>query len=110
MRAILFRVGFPYPVYVRRILVRTCVMWVLVKLFIPMVCTVFGISTPMAALLLPSLGIPALLVFVDRVRAGERLLNASLGASEWWLAILTLGLSLALDAVSLAVASTAGVL
>ena len=73
-------------------------MWLLVKL-------VFVALLGVSAALLPSLGAPALFVYVDRRFAHERLLQANLGASEWWLAGSTLAVCFILDAAVRAVAT-----
>jgi hypothetical protein len=105
----LFRyLGFPYPPYALRIMGRTVLMWLLLKLFFLALFPIFRVMGPLSAILLPSFGVPALLVFIDRVRAQERLLQANLGASGWWLGVPSLGICLALDALVRMLASAGG--
>lgn len=77
-------------------------MWVLLKLLF---FALFGVVEGASAFLFPSFGIPALLVDIDRRFLRERLLQANLGASEWWLIVSTVAACFVLDAIAVEVAS-----
>lgn len=89
----------PYPGYVWKIFRITAVLWLLLRLmstvFLVLVLDVEG----SVAASQPSLGLPALLVWIDRKRSHEQLLHANLGAWEGWFWVVSLFLALGLDAV-----------
>jgi hypothetical protein len=89
----------PHPGYLRRVALRSALMWLGAKgiLFL-----VLYPSSGLAAALQPTLGIPAVLVWLDRRRARELLLHANLGAEEAWIWAASLLMALALDAAATA--------
>lgn len=67
--------GLPYPGYLWILLRKSVLMWLLVALLL---FVLFKTA-------IPSLGVPALLVWLDRRHAREQLLQWNLGASDIWL-------------------------
>lgn len=85
----------PHPAYLRTVILRSALMWLLVRLF--MVAALWVVIGFEAALHQPSLGVPALLVWLDRRFFREQLLPANLGASEFWFWTSSLTVVLSLD-------------
>lgn len=67
--------GLPHPDYLWVLLRKSMLMWLLVEVLLFLL---FRSA-------IPSLGVPALLVWLDRRHAREQLLQWNLGASEIWL-------------------------
>jgi len=88
--------AIPYPGYLRRVAERTAVMWLLVRVFLALALWLSGLEFT-ETILAPTLGIPALLVWLDRRSGDELILQANLGASELWLTGGSLALVLLLD-------------
>lgn len=96
--AIAHRLNLPHPRYLRTIVQRTVVMWVLLRLLIfVFLFMVVGLE---AAAHQPAMGIPSLLVWLDRRIFREELLPANLGAAEGWFWAFSLTTALALDIVA----------
>lgn len=95
----------PHPGYLRQVAVRSALMWLGMKgiLFL-----ILFPSSGLAAALQPTLGIPAVLVWLDRRRAREQVLHANLGAEEAWIWAAALAVALALDAALLATGGAFG--
>ena len=80
--------GIPYPPYLRRIVRRAAVMYLLIR------CTllfVLALEGDVEGALHPTVGMRGIMIAVavflvwwDRRRAGERLLHANLGARPGW--------------------------
>ena len=86
----------PYPGYLWRLARMSAVMWLVVRVGV-VVFLGLGLRMGPAALLQPTYGVPALLVWIDRKRSHEQLLHANLGASELWFWALSLAVVLLLD-------------
>lgn len=88
--------GLPDPVYLRFLVLRTALIWLLVRagLFVLVWFLTGSVAT---AVRQPSLGLPALLVWVDRRHFREILLPANLGIRESWLGGASLAVALGLD-------------
>jgi hypothetical protein len=77
-------------------------MWLLLRLLAMLVLLWVGGIVPSEAAAFPSFGLPALLVYLDRIRSHELLLHANLAASEGWTWAASLLAALTLDAMAFA--------
>ena len=88
----------PYPPFLTATALKSALLWLLLRL---MFLVIFWLlEQPEAGLHQPSLGIPALLVWLDRRFYHEQLLPANLGASELWFLGTALVVALGLDAAA----------
>ena len=97
----------PYPGYLQTVVRKSAVMWLLVR-FILFAFFLFVMGAGIAAVLQPTWGLPALLVWLDRKQAHEQLLHANLGASEGWIWAVSLLTVFALDFAATASLLTLG--
>ena len=85
----------PYPGLLVSTALKTALLWLLLRL---MFLVIFWLlAQPEAGLHQPGLGIPAVLVWLDRRFYHEQLLPANLGASEVWFWGTALVVALGLD-------------
>ena len=91
----------PDPGYLRTVLWKSAGMWLMIRLLL-FAFFFFVFQVGMSAVLQPTWGLPALLVWMDRRRSHEQLLHANLGASEVWFWSVSLLTVFTLDAAATA--------
>jgi hypothetical protein len=85
----------PYPGYLGRVVRRSILMWLLLRMMLIVLFAWLGGFNE--ALRVPTYGMAALLVRIDRQLFRELLLPANLGASELWFWAVSLSVVIGLD-------------
>lgn len=85
----------PYPGSLVSTALKSALLWLLLRLTFLVIFSL--LEQPEAGLHQPSLGIPAVLVWLDRRFYHEQLLPANLGASQLWFWATSLFVALGLD-------------